>query len=30
MQKIETDDVYQAMSQKAGSIYKDGTLADKL
>ncbi len=30
MEKIESDDVYQAMSQEAGGIYKDGTLADQI
>jgi len=30
MEKIETDDVYQAMTQEAAGIYKDGTLADQL
>jgi hypothetical protein len=30
MEKIEADDVYQAMSQEVASIYKDGTLEDQL
>ena len=30
MQAIETNEVYQAMSQEAGGIFKDGTLADQL
>ncbi|MFT5690898.1 MAG: hypothetical protein ACI92E_000221 [Oceanicoccus sp.] len=30
MQKIETDNVYQAMSQESAGIFKDGTLADQI
>jgi hypothetical protein len=30
MREIETNEVYQAMSQEAAGIYKDGTLADQL
>jgi hypothetical protein len=30
MHEIETNEVYQAMSQEAGGMYKDGTLADQL
>ncbi|MFQ3197127.1 MAG: hypothetical protein ACI8R9_001883 [Paraglaciecola sp.] len=30
MKKMEADDVYQAMSQEAAGIYKEGTVEDQL